>query len=746
MENGYENPLIVTPSGTVAQDESPQIPQPSNRRVYGNTYIETLKKNIRPNPLSNYSSYTYRLSLYMITPDAYDVFVRNGRKDILIVNEAGADCGRGAYLIAQSGGINNTSTIRAPGFQYDFFIDDLTIKSAISPNATSAPTTNVEMSFTIHEQYGFSFITNLRRAKDELNLYSTTSNIKDATNASRQFFVLGIEFTGYDSNGKVFTGLENTFKRYYDIIFTKIDFKIDGRATTYKISAASIAPTMAYGQKRGVIDKGANNLNGSTVQELCNALCNKLNKDQADQVPKDREVANTYKVDFSLAPEIGNSTIVSSLDTNKIKWPMAVEQKRTNNINVKTEIRAQPNNNARTMAFNADTPIIHAIQMIINQSQYLLDNLQVAYNSDTEPNKNGNKEDIQSNKRAKWFNISVLVSKTKWDKKIKDFAFDITYQIRPYETPVVLSVVADKTSEYYGPFKRYEYWLTGKNSEIIKYEQTMNNAYFTVALDTLGASSSTGNKATGGDANIPVALGKRTPGDRLGDLGLGMEAQNNYITNLMDPSAYAKSSVTILGDPDLLSNDMPTGNPEFDINNTPFYGPDGYSLDARSGQTFIEIDFREAIDYDHSQGYLRVNDKILFWDYPPEIQEKVSGIVYQVIAVKSMFRGGKFTQDLDLAIATFGSSQGYATSDQGRQDEFSNIELIRLQNRSKEIIGLQEDIVPSTDSTGGDPCGPAVLPQQSTQQNADDDANVGITGEAGQRVNEGTLSDFGIGA
>lgn len=757
---GYESAFIPTPPGTVEQDQSPVAPAPPpERAVYGNSYAETLRRNIRPNPLSAYSSYTYQLSLYMITPDAYDVFVRTGRKDIEIVNQAGAGCDRGAFLIAQSGGINNTSSTRAPGFHYDYYIDDLVIRSAISPSGTSAPTINYLLDFVIYEQYGFSFISNLKRAKNELNLYSKAANIADATNASRQFFVLGIQFLGYDADGNLLTGLENTFKRYYDILFTKIDFKIDGRATTYKISAAATSPKIAFGQKRGVIDQGANNLEGSTVKELCDALCAKLNNDQLAQVPKDREFPNRYTVDFSLAPEIAQSKIVSSLDVDKIKWPMAVANNKSD-INPALAIKAQPNKDARLLAFNRDTPIIQAIQTIINQSNYLLENLQVAYNNKPQPNKEGNKEDITSQKRAKWFNISTLVSNARWDTKIKDFAFDITYVIKTYETPVVLSVAADRTSEYYGPFKRYSYWLTGQNSEVIRYEQTMNNLYFTVALDSLGLASNTGDAATGGGADVPIALNKRSSGPRLGKLDLGMEAQNNYVTSLTDPSAYVKASALILGDPDLLSNDMPTGNPEIDRNSVPFYGPDGYSLDSRSGQTFIEIDFREAVDYEHDTGYMRVNDKIIFWDYPPHIKKIAQGIVYQVIDVKSIFKNGRFTQDLELAMATFGSKSGYADLDQGRE-ETQRIARQEERERASDSIGLMVDNPPTGASSGGDPCGPAAPPQQTIQQTtskgvADDDAiraatvvnnnGVTITGEANQDIGGNTFNALGAGA
>jgi len=738
--DGYESAFVPTPPGTVNEDETPQQPvQPATSGVQP-TYQRSLGK--RPyNPLGRYSSYTYQLSLYMITPDAYDVFVRNGRKDINIVNQVGSGCAGGAYLIAQSGGINNQVTQRAPGFQYDYGIDNLVINAAISPNATSAPTTNTTLSFTIYEQYGFSFINNLKRAKDSMDLYSTTVNIKDSTNTSRQFFVLGIKFLGYDESLNVINGNspEDTFNRYYDIVFNKVNFKLDGRATTYNIEATCIPVQMAMSQKRGVIDQGANQLQGSTVQELCNALCNKLNQDQLKQVPDVREFPNTYKIVFEGdAIDIAQSTIVSSADLRKEKWPMAIAKNQAD-VNPGLEIKAQPNNNQRILAFNADTPIIQAIQAIINQSDYLIKGLKSVYTTEPQPNKEGNVEPIDSNKRAKWFNISTLVRNSKFDRKIKDFVFDITYQIRTYETPVVLSTAADNTAQYYGPFKRYEYWLTGKNTEIIKYEQTMNNAYFTVAIDTMG-SESANNQGTGGKANVPVATNKRTPVQRLGKLDIGMEAQNNYVTSLVDPGAYASASVTIMGDPDLLSNDMPTGDPDLDASNQPFYGPDGYSLDSKIGQSFIEIDFKEAIDYDHEQGVMRVNDKIIFWDYPPEIQKNVKGIVYQIVQIKSSFKSGKFTQDLQLTMATFGDATPYSETEKGREETAqqaeNDAETQRLAKKGNPPVGLVED-KPVGDAAGGDACGPAATPQEANQETtnqgvADDDSypNAGIPVDA----------------
>ena len=80
------------------------------------------------NPLGYFTSYNYQLSLYMITPDAYDAFVQSGRKDINVLNNVAGNQTAGALLIAQSGGINNTQENRAPGFNFDYYIDNLKIE------------------------------------------------------------------------------------------------------------------------------------------------------------------------------------------------------------------------------------------------------------------------------------------------------------------------------------------------------------------------------------------------------------------------------------------------------------------------------------------------------------------------------------------------------------------------------------------------------------------------------------------
>jgi hypothetical protein len=659
------NSVLAQAARPNGQPNPPSTTSPSPIKNAGNEYGVGTRLG---NPLSIYSSYTYQLSLYMISPDAYDAFNQSGRKNIFAkngTNETESGVG-GAYLIAQSGGINDDAT-RAPGFEFDYYIDNLEIKAAVSgSNSANGTTVSYDLSFNIVEPYGFSFITNMKRAKIALSKYSQTINYSESENPTRQLFILGIKFLGYDSEGNLLKSLpevsDPSFQRYYDIVFKDVGFSIDGKSTVYNIKAAVTSIQAAYSTKRGLIDKGAGQLSGSTVGQLLDELMEKLTKDQTIE---GREFPNTYAIEYvDDADEIAKSSIVATGDYNKIKWPMAAPKDKTT-VNANLEIKAQPNNKERVIAFNPGTPIIQAITSVITQSDYLVNGLKSVYSSEETPSETNDGDEsipINSNKRLKWFTVTPFVSNAKFDRKIKDWVYDITYQVRTYEIPVIKSVVADKTAPYYGPVKRYEYWYTGKNSEIIKYSQTLNNNYFVVAL--AGSSEEASSDASGGSANIPIGTGKRTYTDRLGKLNVGKEAQNSIQTDLADGGSWATAKIEILGDPDYLSN--PTPPPSNDLNG--FYNEDD-TINYSAGQVFIEIKFVEAVDYDNNQGTMTLNHDILFWNYPKNIAEKLQGAVsYRLATITHTFKSGRFTQRLDLTFNTFGDVEGPKLVEEGREN------------------------------------------------------------------------------
>jgi hypothetical protein len=642
------------------------------------------------NPLGNFSSYTYQLSLYMITPDAYDAFIQSGRKNINAFQDVNSS-GNGVYVIAQSGGINNTTSKRAPGFDQDFFIDNLKIVQAINGKETGASTNTTEMSFTITEPYGFSFISRLKRASEALAKVSRSKNFKDLQNPSRQFFMLGIRFQGYDLNGNLINSKDipgtdgdpqgnayGIYERFYDILFTGMKFKIEGKAVTYNITAASVASGTAFGVKRGIIDQGAkvvadtvyNALMGD--DEMYSGLLTKLNNDQKKLKDAGNiEIANEWDVVFvgDADPTIKLASIVSKADIDKRKWAMS-SVTDTSQVNVSNE-NESPNNNVREITVPGGTPILQAVNQIILQSDFLTKALTKVYTTAEEPNADGEDDEIidDSKNQIKWYTMTAEVKNLGWDKGQSDFAYKTTYVIQTYDTPVVVSSYAKKTPAYYGPHKRYEYWFTGKNSEILRYEQSMDNTYFNVTIDASGNPN-----GSGGNTDSPSKAGKPQGQPDQGALNLGLEAQNSYMTSLYDPGAYATAKIQILGDPDFLMQPSPSS-----INNlyNKFYGTDGYTVNPNGGQVFIEINFKEPLDYQNKDGLLGINESILFWKYPAEVTKELNsrggGVSYMVLTCASTFSKGKFEQELVCNINTFPDSTD-SKSDEKAAGRPSNVE------------------------------------------------------------------------
>ena len=711
------------------------------------------------NPLGEFASMNYQLSLYMITPDAYDAFILSGRKNINAFSQIpGNDSEGGAFLVAQSGGINNTSSRRAPGFNYDYGIDNLSFNTSTSGKENETSTNTSEFKFTITEPYGFSFISKLKEASEALSAYADQTGAASSENPLKQFFILGIKFYGYDIEGNIITGNENfadttldpdatgngVFARYYDIIISSIKFKIEGKASTYQIEAKSMAPQLMFSVKRGMINNDRQ-VTASTVGQAIQSLFDKLNTEQEEEVKKKaRSKPNKYEVVYlSDARQIEEASIVLPEDLDKFKWPGS-GAKTTAQSNAGVEVKSQPNNTTREITFKSDTPILQAINQVISQSAYLRDALQVVYTTaiQPDPKKDSEPENKPNTKKTiKWYNCSGEVSNAVWDDVIGDWAWTMTYLIQTYETPVIDSAYANPGTTYYGPHKRYEYWYTGKNTEVLQYSQQMDNLYYNVALNggtgTNTESSATGGNnanagppgtaagesgnATNGPTSVPKVPNKRTSQPRLGKLGVGMEAQNNYLTSLFDPGAYAKAKITILGDPDFLIQDSASSQNEV---YSRFYGNDGFTINANGGQVFIEIDFKEPIDYDNDVGYLSINDSILFWKYPENVSKLIKGVSYMVVTVTSTFAGGSFKQTIDAVINDFGDTSAQQ-NDQARPAANSPSNAGQAPSTSKATT-QSTGLTPDNPSKQSKPVTSNAEPVNTPQVSPDDD-NTGTT-------------------
>jgi len=688
-------------------DSIPEIVITDDRPKKATTADVSQKPGIRTfNPLSNFSSYTYQLSLYMITPDAYDAFILSGRKNInVLANESTG----GAYLIAQNGGINTTSSKRAPGFELDYYIDDLKIKHAVSGKSTQTESNITSMSFTIYEPYGFSFISRLRKASQALQANSKLPNYRDLSNELKQFFVLGIRFQGYDVNGNLISNSSTQLKpdsatgtttgiyeRFYDIYITSMKFTLDGKMSTYKITAATLQPSTAFSVKRALINSNTTVV-GETVFDTLNgtrpgtrSLISILNEQQ--RAIKSKTV---FKLEFiGEADDIKNALLVTTGD-DKSRAPGAPIS-NTNESNESVSVRSAPNLQLKSIALDATKPIMQVISEIIKQSEYMdraVNTLQKT-KLDGDGDSNADQEKKKKSRRFRWYNLSATVKCLEWNKVLADWDYEITYIIQPYATPALMSPYVNLTDNYYGPHKRYEYWYTGQNTEIISYEQILNNAYYTVQNTPIKSET-----AQGAGEDISQVANQPTGQSTSGTIGKGLETQNSVIANLFDPGAYVKAKVNIMGDQDYLMQDSPGSVNEV---YRQFYGSDGFTINPNGGQVFFEISFKEGTDYNNKDGLLTINEQVLLWNYPDAVAAQVKGVSYLLITAESNFTKGKFVQELTATINSLPNSTANAEANSREKTTGASTtnKDVRISSQQAGSIDSQNPNGTSTGSTG----------------------------------------------
>lgn len=702
------------------------------------------------NPLGEFSSYTYQITLYMITPDAYEAFIAGGRKKINVLSDvAGASAKGGAFIIAQSGGINKGAEKRAPGFEFDYGIDNLSIKHMMTGKSTGSATTISDISFNISEPYGFSFLTNLRRAGDAIAEYAKGLG-KGDINPSRQFFILGIRFLGYDASGRpmlpntkmasgsgVVDPLSQTgslFEHFYDISIVSIKFKIDGRLVTYQCKAVSAGPGKGFSTTRGFIQK-QKSIEADTVGVAIDKLITEINKEQIKLGEGNKpslKYPNKYEIIWLPGTEeIINASLISTARDEKSRLPGS-GAKTSEQSNDATATKQQTvNTNAKAMTFKAEQPIVQAINDIIKQSSYLEDALSTIYTSDIEADPKTKAQKSQKSptpkKKLSWYNCHPQITQIKWDPLVKDWSYKISYLIQKYETPVVDSPMVQSGKTYPGPHKRYDYWYTGENSEIIQYEQVMDNAFFNTVVSAGDTATANGENKTGGaDSQTPKQPNMKSNQSTVGGTGMSLEAQNSYVTALYDPGAYATAKITIMGDPDFLSED-PVYSEE-QIYDT-YYGANKFSINANGGQVFIEVDFKEAVDYTSQTGTLKINDSILFWKYPGTISPKIKGVSYFLISCTSTFSNGMFKQVLDCTINDFGDASELENANK-RTTDFNQRSEKEAQDKAA-AVGDKTGTTPGDDqSTSAQTTGTPTDKPVDTKNNVQPTANAAPSTQA----------------
>ena len=304
---------------------------------------------------------------------------------------------------------------------------------------------------------------------------------------------------------------------------------------------------------------------------------------------------------------------------------------------------------SRNFAIPAGTQLLSAIDQIIRNSSYITDQALEVIDERTNrpaPNPKANKDS-----GFQWYNIMMQATPLKYDPKRNDFAFRVKYVIVPYQPQDFFSQYFP-VPQYRGIHKRYPYWFTGENTQVLDYQASFNKL-FTVTV-------------TGGPGSNPlqtfrenysssmrdypfVQTQARSTESDVGADGRANDVAANAAEYLYNPSDNAQAKVKILGDPAWIQQGSASGlagNSSFSTE--PFNADGTINFDAQD--VLFEIAWQRPEDYSQDTGladpYARTQTS--FRDRQP-----IQSVIYRARKCTSYFNQGRFEQDLEGTLYWF---------------------------------------------------------------------------------------------
>lgn len=708
--------------------------------VAGSSAANTTTGNETPkpqqNPLHKYATYTYGLTLFVLSKASY--------KDL--VNGTASTNWKPTYSLISSAsnfhGVHGKDGSRHPAFHDDFYFDNLRMSTIIGMNADTRGTNAIDLSFTIIEPYGLTLL-------DRIIDVSLDKKV-DSKNYLQQPYLLQIDFYGSDELGKMHTPIPDLQKRI-PIKLLEMKIKVGSKGSEYAFKAVpfnhgamlestnSTPANFEIGAKtvgdffgsmeqddmaaqiaakdqarsdeilaRGIVcDDDGNPLPGvgrvglggdekaydaavKTVNAPYNVKSYAGAWNSFQQKAKDTDkikVAN--QIAFEIDPDIRDSDIVdpSKMPYGRSKMEQGKEVDKAaaqdNNAEVKNKTPAN-NFDTKKMLFNvtSGTSIVDVINLVLKNSDYI--KRQVV---DPLTDKNTLPEETT----VKYFKVIPKVELLDFDTVRNDWGKKTTFYIKKYEYfnskhPNL------PTAKPRGAVKEYNFMYTGKNIDILEFNIDFDTAYYTTIVVNREKAEATSGAVAADDGEASKDKTKKAPGAGTATpatqqiVGTDATAQSTgadtaktvLVSNAMK-SIYSSSrgdmlnvKLKIIGDPHFIKQDDLYAHP----------GQSDYadnkvminpgSLNMDAAEIFCKINFETPVDMDDKTGLRR--------DDPKYKNSGFSGF-YKILKVDSEFSKGQFVQTLDC-IRIFDKSDNTPTKPGNERSE-TNKEQISEQSEEQ---------------------------------------------------------------
>lgn len=627
------------------------------------------------NPLEQFESYTYNISLYLITDSEYKLMTQN-HKSFNPSNLLIGGAGRGP---------------RAAEWQDDFYFEDLQIRTISGLNNQSRGSNMVEMNMKIIEPYGLSFID---------RLIKTTSRIANK-NYAANCYLLQIDF--FDS----MKGLISSQTKRLPFRIIGLNAKVSTKGSEYKITGSpfvhhamsqTVATTpvnmtvnaqtlrdffrqenassaqagkqaaqdnreqLAEAFSRGVTGKGvavqnfSNSNSGVYVINSYVASYNAWQKSLVDMKLKPTGGGTQISVKFHDAIIAGEKMINTS---NEQEQPVGSSPMRDAGAR---ESAAAPPAPLSSWTINAGTSIVEVINMAMMSSEYVRSQ---AVTTSADSGKQG---------ATNWWKITPSVEIKNYDETNSVYDFNVTYFVMPYRLLNTTHPNLPRASVGKGDaLKIYDYIYSGNNRSVIDFNLEFNYLYFTKitaigidrsdqnAVRSEGASATpTQAERSQGVGSVPTHIvaddqtgaGKNARGDKIA-MAIASAADGIYSNAVAE---MIKAQLKIIGDPMWIKQD------EIYVDVKSYYDPK--NANAKSDGVSSKWPNLASGDEDGSNGSLPtdIGDMIVWVEVkvPVDINDATGQLrkgenttsvftgAYKALEVNSNFSKGIFTQTLEL--------------------------------------------------------------------------------------------------
>lgn len=655
------------------------------------------------NPLHDYDSYTYGLSLHLLNINDFNNLVDNPLQPYSPVTYTPGGA-VGTVLIASAGRYQQYG--RNPAFTEDFYFDNFKMSSYINTTSRNKNSNLIECSFTIIEPSGFTLINRLISAADMVN--------GSVGNYIKMPYLLQIDFYGH-KNGNIAPAPIPGLSKMIPVSLVEMKSRVTSKGTEYSVKAVpfnhqafnqtnAVSPADFLINAKTVSDvfgSGAtsiaiaNNIKdqqdrqrqesdltkrlseatSDTVRESLTAQLNSLrsvvNSSRGIQVTgytdgvnswwedlkKANKVVSVNRVNVVFDPIIGNSQIFPD------SGPVTVQQVASDSgqTNQKTIIQAQSgiakgniDFNAGVMAVPAGTSVETLIDWAVRNSEYVTS--QVDKKNPGQP--------------LNWYRIIPKIKITNYEPSTNLYTIDITYYVRTWKTNS--KNPAGPLGRVPGWVKEYQYLYTGQNKDVIDMQIDFNMMYYVQATASGNKDKYSQTAKAVGDPNLakandgnpnsvpeaqaaPVVVqyGKLQPVPVVyGSNNVKSQGRAGARQDLAVAAGDIKESLQndargdminvklrIIGDPHFIKQDDIFYNQNA-TNTVGQLTPNG-SLYTDSGELYVYLLFRFPVDYNESTG-LAIPANSGF------NRSEWSG-VYKIIKVDTEFNKGKFEQVLELA-------------------------------------------------------------------------------------------------